>query len=260
MKSRGRIGVSSTTAVDRVWIGVSRNPGDVRRAGERPGRAVGTVRCCEDADAGAALRVSIGEDGGNMEVIVVVVREVRAGVAWMKSVGGGAGPALFRWRRLANLRGAVEEGITEQLEGMLSRESTLVGARTSLKRLLAGVAFTWTADVTLTLTAGVRLGFLSSGAAVSNCNFLDGWEWEHTVGSREGRECPLLSSINKLFYSQGPVRLLKRRDGDLELSVDMGLFLRLWILMHGLPKRRDGVPELRVDLGLVLRLWITRGF
>lgn len=94
--------------------------------------------------------------GGNM----AVVREARAGVAWMLT---GAEEVVFRWRRLVNLRGRVEAGMRE-LEGMLSSSSSkavvevVVVARTSLKRLLAGVALTW--------MEGRRDCFLSSGRGV----------------------------------------------------------------------------------------------
>lgn len=91
----------------------------------------------------------------------------RAGVAWIaKSLG-------FVGRRLVNLRGRVEAGTTEALEGGRSKngragwEWWLDDARTSLKRLLAGVALTWTVEA--------WLGFLSSARGlVPTCSMKEG--------------------------------------------------------------------------------------
>lgn len=78
----------------------------------------------------------------------------RAGVAWTRSAGAPAVESL-----LENLRGRVEAGIIEALEGgiLANGEGSACcfsAANASLYLLLAGVAFTWTAPA--------RFGFFSS--------------------------------------------------------------------------------------------------
>ena len=94
---------------------------------------------------GPDLRTMMGEEVGMPGVSGwrrPVPGAARAGVAWIaKSLG-------FVGRRLVNLRGRVEAGTTEALEGGRSKDGRagwewwLDDARASLKRLLAGVALT----------------------------------------------------------------------------------------------------------------------
>jgi hypothetical protein len=80
----------------------------------------------------------IGDDAGNMPGVSCPspgqIGAIRAGVAWTWSV---LAPGLLLLRRLANLRGRVEEGMTEALEGgrakgRLCRDWAFSAARTSL--------------------------------------------------------------------------------------------------------------------------------
>ena len=82
--------------------------------------------------------------------------DVFAGVTWMLTPFGVAATPDFAIM-LANLRGMVDAGMTEELEGTSSSTrgvDSTPALTTSLKRLVAGVA--------LTCTAETRLGFLSS--------------------------------------------------------------------------------------------------
>lgn len=162
--------------------------------------------------------------GGNMDV----VREARAGVAWMLT---GA-EEVFRWRRLANLRGMVDAGIME-LEGMLSSSSKAVAevvvvARTSLKRLLAGVALTW-------MEEGRRDCFLSSGRGVSWGGKGKGGRERTALGLGGGGEGSLVGGVGQFFDGEGTVWLLKRRDGVFEFGFDLSLFSCLGVVdgFHG---------------------------
>lgn len=169
-KSLPLIGVSSTMpspslslpAIDRERgaTGVSNNPDKPGDEGMSPshspeelkrpagmGRCWGWERCWSfwATAAGAAFLAIIGDDDGTppMGVSCNVGKEnvvCRKGVTWTWSVL----PALLL-SRFANLRGRVEEGTTEALEGGRSslgcdREVSVASA--SLKRLLAGVALT----------------------------------------------------------------------------------------------------------------------
>jgi hypothetical protein len=73
----------------------------------------------------------------------------RVGVTWTLSAGRLDSPSLS-----ANLRGSVDAGTTEALEGGrprngAGRDLEASAPKASLYRLLAGVALTWTAEARL---------------------------------------------------------------------------------------------------------------
>lgn len=162
------IGVSLTRVclLDLRFKGVSNSPARPGEEGKNarsstPKRG-GTPRCCCDANNGPAFLVLMGEERRLLSALCggwaapVDVPDVFAGVACMLAPLGVAATLDFAIM-LANLRGMVDAGISEELEGTSSSAKgvdSTPALTTSLKRLFAGVA--------LTCTAETRLGFLSS--------------------------------------------------------------------------------------------------